>query len=592
MSVGGRVQRRQMTTGSDKCSISSIIPMSCRDKAEAFARRLHSRLSSLGSQDGLPADENSWLAAHENSSSVAVSQPRHHSDPDLYFDFALVESPGSPEEEVPQIELARLITNEKDNLALATTHGDDCHCSSKTTIALGSNGQTISPDSDSSDGQYFDPDTDDNFRALSVADEVDATGSAILNERRSLFGQSKDSLSINSLSCTSEASTLSLQDYPSLEYSSCLQNDSSKDYDLQLDNQFLTPQESNDLETDSVVDSLRINGDVCDDVECDIERLGNEKIENDLTEEKCPNDCSENEENCEDLQNGHDEESTLEIDEDDRNDTDESNCNTLRIENGLTIDTNQIEQEKDPIENDVEDREEPIPRVRRCSSLKTGKTPPGTPGRKKIVRFADVLGLDLADVRTFLDEIPKVPNSAYADLNADSRCFGVENPYGPEYKSTCAQSEKILLPLFQQPGGETNFLDRVRDNQVCLENAVVEDPIALSIKGSVRVRNLDFHKSVHIRYSLDSWKSFSDLQASYVENSCDGFSDKFTFLIYVNTVAIGHRVEFAVRFQCKGVQYWDNNNGANYCFQCLPVTSTIPYSPITGVEDSWGAAFY
>lgn len=564
--------------------------MSCRDKAEAFARRLHSRLSSLGSQDGRPADENSWLAAHENSSSVAVShQPRHHSDPDLYFDFALVESPGSPEEEVPQIELACLITNEKDNLGgLATAaHREDCHCSSlKTTIALGSNGQTISPDSDSSDGQYFDPDTDDNFRALSGADEVDA---AVLNERRSQFGHSKDSISINSLSCTSEASTLSLQDYPSLEYSSCLPNDSSRECDLQLDNQFLTPQESsNDLETDSAVDSLKINGVLCDDVECDIERLEDEEVD------ECPSHSETIE--CEILQNGHNEEPELEPEEKDKND--ESSCSTLRIDTNITLDVSHtdsaehVNEAQLNTESEIEDREEPIPRVRRCSSLKTGKTPPGTPGRKKIVRFADVLGLDLADVRTFLDEIPKVPNSAYADLNADSRCFAVENPYAPEYKSSCPQSDKILLPLFQQPGGETNFLDRVRDNQVCLENAVVEDPIALSIKGTVRVRNLDFHKSVHIRYSLDSWKSFSDLQASYVENSCDGFSDKFTFLIYVNTVAIGHRVEFAVRFQCKGVQYWDNNNGANYCFQCLPVTNTIPYSPITGVEDSWGAAFY
>lgn len=54
-----------------------------------------------------------------------------------------------------------------------------------------------------------------------------------------------------------------------------------------------------------------------------------------------------------------------------------------------------------------------IPRVMRCSSLKTGKTPPGTPGTKKIVRFADALGLDLTAVKTFMDEIPKIPNSAF-----------------------------------------------------------------------------------------------------------------------------------------------------------------------------------
>lgn len=207
-------------------------------------------------------------------------------------------------------------------------------------------------------------------------------------------------------------------------------------------------------------------------------------------------------------------------------------------------------------------------RIRRCSSLKTGKTPPGTPGRKKIVRFADVLGLDLADVKTFLDEIPTIPKSAFEDLEI----LESEPPLqlGPK-------SDKLLMPLFQQPGGLATFLDAVREKQVSLENAAVSDNINQTISGSVRVRNLDFHKSVHIRYSLDGWRSYADLQANYVENSCDGFSDKFTFVLFGNSLHVGQRLEFAVRFQCKGQQFWDNNYGANYCFQCLP-SSTHPSS--------------
>ncbi|KAF5288270.1 hypothetical protein FQA39_LY04038, partial [Lamprigera yunnana] len=212
-------------------------------------------------------------------------------------------------------------------------------------------------------------------------------------------------------------------------------------------------------------------------------------------------------------------------------------------------------------------------RVRRCSSLKTGKTPPGTPGRKKIVRFADVLGLDLADVRTFLDEIPKIPTSAYddlvdADLSASDSSLGSSSQ--KLHLSSANKVDKLLLPLFQQPGSQPSYLDKIREKNVCLENAVVSDPIDLCIKGSVRVRNLDFHKSVHIRYSLDSWKTFAELQATYVQNSCDGFADTFKFLLYANTLAVGQKIEFAVRFHCKGCQYWDNNYGANYCFQCLP----------------------
>lgn len=247
---------------------------------------------------------------------------------------------------------------------------------------------------------------------------------------------------------------------------------------------------------------------------------------------------------------------------------------------------------------DTEDEEDLRPqRLRRCSSLKTGKTPPGTPGRKKFVRFADVLGLDLADVKTFMDEIPSIPKSAFEDLEISDQDQPIQ--LGP-------RADKILMPLFQQPGALPNFLDAVRDKQVSLENAVITDHFNLTISGTVRVRNLDFHKSVHIRYSLDGWRSFADLQANYVQNSCDGFSDIFTFVMFGNTMNIGQRLEFAVRFQCKGQQFWDNNYGANYCFQCLPATNTQKAPPLVPVNhhstpvalispgpgESWCASFY
>lgn len=242
-----------------------------------------------------------------------------------------------------------------------------------------------------------------------------------------------------------------------------------------------------------------------------------------------------------------------------------------------------------------EDDEEPAPRserFRRSSSLKTGKTPPGTPGRKKIVRFADVLGLDLADVRTFLDEIPKVPKSAFDEL-----CTPPEPPI-----SLGQRLDKIIVPLFQQPCASPNFLDAIQLQNVALENAAVTDPICLTITGIVRVRNLDFHKSVHIRYSLDAWQSYSDLQAEYLPNSCDGFSDRFSFTVFGNSMEIGQRIEIAIRFSCKGEQFWDNNHGVNYCFQCMPATTpqsqtvnnNVPTDNHHNVHlhDTWCGSFY
>ncbi|XP_015178159.1 PREDICTED: MATH and LRR domain-containing protein PFE0570w isoform X2 [Polistes dominula] len=264
------------------------------------------------------------------------------------------------------------------------------------------------------------------------------------------------------------------------------------------------------------------------------------------------------------------------------------------------------DEEEEEEEEDEEQLNGRPRRIRRSSSLKTGKTPPGTPGRKKIVRFADVLGLDLADVRTFLDEIPKIPNSAYNDLIYDDSFQKENSPLNLSLSTTSWDNrsgssvpriaDRTLVPLFQQPAGLSNFLDLIRERKVCLENVLVQDPISLSIQGTVRVLNLDFHKSVHIRYTLNSWKNYSDLQATYISNSCDGFSDKFSFVLYCHTLTIGQRLEFAVRFQCKGTQFWDNNDGKNYCFQCLPVSTRVQYVPIATREKQrdrdWSPIFY
>lgn len=254
------------------------------------------------------------------------------------------------------------------------------------------------------------------------------------------------------------------------------------------------------------------------------------------------------------------------------------------VDGKLKVTDTEIDGDADTDGDGMDDRPQ---RVRRCSSLKTGKTPPGTPGRKKIVRFADVLGLDLAAVRTFMDEMPKIPKSAYEDLDLPE-AGGVSVSLGPRVN-------KVLMPLFQQPGALAGFLDVIRDRHVSLESCAVTDPVTMTISGSVRVRNLDFHKSVYVRYTTDAWRTYSDLQANYVENSCDGFSDKFTFTVYGNALQVGERIELATRFHCKGQILWDNNFGANYCFQCMPVTTTArsTSAPAEMQPDQWhGASFY
>lgn len=464
-----------MTSETDKCGISSILPISCRERAEAFAKHLNSRLQRLGSQDGiLINNDSSWLRDEENS--IATSQPKSSDNGEAYYEFRLPESPGSPAEE--KNELTNLLNEDE---TLKKYNEDDGICLENIKIS------NSLVDSDSSDGPYYEAVADDKVLLINAADDVDCNSSTLLE-----FSLEK------------------------------------------------TDDDSANISFDSLTQSEPF---------------------------------TENEEN-----------NCLKLPE-------------LTVDLDIEIDKDKVDVKENDDYNDDDDITH-IPRVRRCSSLKTGKTPPGTPSRKKIVRFADVLGLDLADVRTFLDEIPKIPNSAYNDLECvDLSTSCSDTSISSLYPvSNDKLATKILIPMFQQPGGQTNFLEIVREKNVCLENVMVEDPVSFAIRGTVRVRNLDYHKSVHVRYTIDSWKSYSDLQATYVQNSCDGFSDKFTFLLYAHTLNVGERLEFAVRLQAKGYQYWDNNYGANYCFQCLPVsncnTTSLSYQQNVPIDEKIGAAFY
>ncbi|EDV22871.1 uncharacterized protein TRIADDRAFT_28341 [Trichoplax adhaerens] len=120
---------------------------------------------------------------------------------------------------------------------------------------------------------------------------------------------------------------------------------------------------------------------------------------------------------------------------------------------------------------------------------------------------------------------------------------------------------------FEQPVAQTGFHDILRDNLVKLENSVINKNYC---EGTIKVRNIAFEKAVFVRYTFNSWKTWKDLKAQYYPNSCTGYSDTFIFRIIVPVEGV-EMVEFAICFQCQGIQHWDNNLGKNYCIKCSPV---------------------
>ena len=131
--------------------------------------------------------------------------------------------------------------------------------------------------------------------------------------------------------------------------------------------------------------------------------------------------------------------------------------------------------------------------VCRSASLKStyATTPPRSPHTKKVVRFADALGLDLESIRHILDVNDALPTSlcrspsdfGYLDSPAT---FGEVRP------------RMRLMVRFSEPGSSVNFLRRVQERKVSLEEVSV-DSERRSVSGVIRVANVAYHKQVSHR---------------------------------------------------------------------------------------------
>ena len=214
--------------------------------------------------------------------------------------------------------------------------------------------------------------------------------------------------------------------------------------------------------------------------------------------------------------------------------------------------------------------------VRRCISLRTS---PGTPHKKKSVRFADALGLDLEYVRQIQSVDEPLPTIASDD---DER--RLRRPLLAEASAAWRQSRPLarryLCACFQAPGVHPDFIERVHRSRVVLESCDSDDR-SLTISGVIRVANVAYRKIVAARVTTDGWTTQTDVAADYVPRSNDGTTDRFSFQIVLPRGAtdLGRRVEFAVYFTAffdvddHSETYWDNNYGANYCYECYACDS-------------------
>lgn len=140
-------------------------------------------------------------------------------------------------------------------------------------------------------------------------------------------------------------------------------------------------------------------------------------------------------------------------------------------------------------------------------------------------------------------------------------------PWLQLYQST---TRSTLIPEFVEPFIQMNFLDRVRSQNVCLENCYISTSGVsgtISVTCCVRLVNRGYEKQVYVRYTTNNWSTFTDVSASYIPRSSDGWSDRFTATFGVKNLSAGQKVYVAVKYVANGAEeFWDNNNGNNYSF--------------------------
>ncbi|NXD76088.1 PPR3D phosphatase, partial [Halcyon senegalensis] len=208
-----------------------------------------------------------------------------------------------------------------------------------------------------------------------------------------------------------------------------------------------------------------------------------------------------------------------------------------------------------------------------------------SPSRRKTVRFADSLGLELTSVRHFCEaDLPQVPLPAPPPARA-ADLFKTRKPpaLGDLEPVLFGPPPPLLEPLFPpQPGASPGFAERVRQHKVRLE-WVRAEPAGL--RGAVRVLNLAYEKAVSVRYTLNSWASCAEVPAAYQPaGPADGLTDRFAFLLPLGAAAAAEpALEFAVRYRVAGAEYWDNNGGANYRLRSRqrvpPAATDLPQDP-------------
>ena len=239
-------------------------------------------------------------------------------------------------------------------------------------------------------------------------------------------------------------------------------------------------------------------------------------------------------------------------------------------------------------------------------SLPTTKLP------KKIVRFADSEGRELAQVQfihssnvdeskelsfligsSLLSSSPPSFSKNHLYLSNTSRLehkpwsFDITLNNNQPSKDVAAIPRRFFC-LYRQPNSEHAdiYLHEIWKNQIKLEYADIplkySSTVEQELLGTLWVTNASYWKHVSVKYTFNRWLNTYECEAQHRAHSNDFRNlDQFEFAIIIpNDV---DRIDFVLRYGVNGQEYWDNNDGKNYTLQTE--SAYTPSKPISLPHD-------
>ncbi|KAJ5960893.1 phosphatase regulatory subunit [Penicillium vulpinum] len=215
------------------------------------------------------------------------------------------------------------------------------------------------------------------------------------------------------------------------------------------------------------------------------------------------------------------------------------------------------------------------PALRPSSARRRPSSMPGTPVYSKAVHFDS----HLEHIRHFLqlDKPLAVSTETSPVENHDGK---VEFPFGSDSRGPSWEWE---IKLANWPKDISSRATR----PVRLERLFLSADKSTLI-GTVAVANIAFHKNVTARFTLDYWRTTSEVAAAYChdvrrQQAADGY-DRFSFDLKLNDQANleTKTMIMCIRYNVNGQEYWDNNDSVNYQIDFHKVPKAATSKPASG----------